>query len=183
MFAFILFCLFVWLVIDYKNFGTAVQSRLKKLSDRIDALEVYHQEPAEKFEEKQEVVADNTETVSYFEDNEQQEEPPVICEQIFEPEPEKFENIEKEEVKSFENIFMSNIFNKIGAVAIIISVFIFLKVLSDLGIFTPVIKILTGFLAGLGMIFASLKIHKENTKNYAEVLMGTGFAVMFITSY
>ncbi len=82
-----------------------------------------------------------------------------------------------------ENIFLGNIFNKIGALAIIIGVIFFIKVVSQYIVFTPVMKCMISFLAGAGMIGYSLKLHCSNMKNYAEVLMGTGFAVLFITIY
>ena len=91
-------------------------------------------------------------------------------------EPEKDKN-------GFEKIFLGNIFNKIGALAIIIGFIFFIKVVSQYIVFTPVMKCLIALLAGAGMIGYSLKLHYSNMKNYAEVLMGTGFAVLFITVY
>lgn len=83
----------------------------------------------------------------------------------------------------FENLFMGNIFNKIGAVALIIGIGIFIKLLAPYIIFTPLMKILIGFFVGCGMIIGGFKIHKDNLEKYAEVLTGTGFAVLFTTVY
>lgn len=84
---------------------------------------------------------------------------------------------------NFEKLFLGNLFNKIGAIAIIIAIGIFIKLIYPLVIFTPVMKTSLGFLAGLVMLLISAKLHKGNMKNYAEVLMGTGTAVLFITTY
>lgn len=83
----------------------------------------------------------------------------------------------------FENIFLGNIFNKIGAIAIIIAVGIFIKLISPFIIFTPLMKTTLGFLFGIILLVISVKLHKDNLKNYAEVLMGTGLASLFITTY
>lgn len=83
----------------------------------------------------------------------------------------------------FEKVFLGNIFNKIGALALIIAVGFFIKLISPMIIFTPVVKTVLGFLFGFVLIGISLKLHKDEMKNYAEVLMGTGFASLFITTY
>ncbi len=82
---------------------------------------------------------------------------------------------------NFEKFFMGNLFNKIGAVALIIGIGIFLKLV----VWTsPEMKIISSSLIGLAMLFASIKIHKDEVmKKYSEVLMGTSFAVLFITTY
>ncbi len=95
------------------------------------------------------------------------------------------ENIEKtyDDSFDFEKVFLGNIFNKVGALALIIGVCIFIKLISPFIVFTPLMKIITGFLAGGAMIAGAVKLHKDDMKSYAEVLMGTGFAILFITTY
>lgn len=84
----------------------------------------------------------------------------------------------------FQKAFLGNIFNKIGAVAIIIATIIFIKLVSPFIVLTPVMKIVLGFIAGCGMVCGALYMHRtEKLKNYSEVLLGTGFAVLFITDY
>lgn len=87
------------------------------------------------------------------------------------------------EKTGFEKIFLGNIFNKIGALAIITGIAFFIKVVSQYIVFTPALKITLAFLAGALMVTGALKLHEDKMKNYAEVLMGTGFAVLFITLY
>lgn len=84
---------------------------------------------------------------------------------------------------NFEKVFMENIFNKIGALALIIGIGIFIKLISPYFIFTPPMQITIAFLAGLGMVLGAFKLHKNEMKNYAEVLSGTGFAILFIATY
>ena len=83
----------------------------------------------------------------------------------------------------FEKLFLGNLFNKIGAIALIIGMGLFIKFISRGIIFTPTIKVILGILAGLGLIFTSVKLHKNKMKHFAEVLMGTGFAVIFVAIY
>lgn len=85
---------------------------------------------------------------------------------------------------SMETFFLGNIFNKIGALALIIALIIFIKLVSNYIIFTDVMKITLGFCSGLGLFLGGLKLHSnEKMKNYSEVLIGTGFASLFITTY
>ena len=100
------------------------------------------------------------------------------------------ENIEEhkpatvKEKVSFEKMFLGNIFNKVGAVALLIGFVIFIKLISPFIIFTPQLKMALGYLAGFGMMYGAFKLHnKENLENYAEVLMGTSLGTLFITTY
>ena len=52
-----------------------------------------------------------------------------------------FETKAKDEIKDIENLFFGNIFNKIGAVVLIIAFGIFLKFVSQFIEFTPILKI------------------------------------------
>ncbi len=84
----------------------------------------------------------------------------------------------------FEKVFLGNVFNKIGAIVLIIGIAVFLKVLSPLIIFAPAAKIILGYLLGGGLLFGAYKTQKnDNLRNYSQVLLGTGFAVLFITTY
>lgn len=85
---------------------------------------------------------------------------------------------------SFEEKFFGNVFNKIGALAILIALCILIKIISPFIIFTNGMKITLGFILGLGMIFGAFKIRNdEKMKKFAEVLLGTGFGSLFITIY
>lgn len=100
--------------------------------------------------------------------------------------PQYIENNQKEEtpLKDFENMFLGNIFNKIGSIALLIGLMILIKLVSPYFVFTPQLKITLGYLAGIVMMIGALKLHqKENMKNYSEVLLGTCFGAMFISTY
>lgn len=85
---------------------------------------------------------------------------------------------------SFESLFMGNIFNKIGAVAILIGICILVKLISSYIEFTDVMKISIAYFAGLGLLAGAFRLQsKEKMKNFAEVLMGTGFGTLLITTY
>lgn len=93
------------------------------------------------------------------------------------------EDIEKQTIKieksDIENIFLGNVFNIIGAFALIISCIIFLSFIT----YTPLLKTIIGCLGGLGMIMGSFLIKKDTLKLYKEILIGTGFSVLFITIF
>ena len=85
---------------------------------------------------------------------------------------------------SFESVFMGNIFNKIGAITILIAICIFVKLISAYITISDEFKITMGFIAGIGMIIAAFKFQADTKlKNYSEVLMGTGFGAVLITIY
>lgn len=91
----------------------------------------------------------------------------------------------KEGNKSIENIFFGSLFNKIGAVALVVAAGIFITFVSQFITFTPAMRVAAGFVAGLAFVFVSLNMHKKsnNMKPYAEVLLGVGLAVLFISTY
>ena len=95
---------------------------------------------------------------------------------------EKIEIVTKD--NAFQNIFLGNIFNKIGAVAILVALIFFIKLVSTMIVITPLVKFGIAFIAGMLMIIGALRMHsRENLKNYSEVLLGTGFATLFITTF
>lgn len=85
---------------------------------------------------------------------------------------------------TFESMFMGNLFNKIGAIALLVGIGIFVKLISPYIVFTDEMKIASGFIAGILTILGAFKIQQTpKMKNYAEVLMGTGFGFLLITTY
>ena len=60
-----------------------------------------------------------------------------------------------------QNVFLGNIFNKIGAIAIIIAVVIFIKLISPFITITPLMKIIFSFFAGFAMIGSAFYMHKK----------------------
>ena len=99
-------------------------------------------------------------------------------------EPDINKNVDKKDDFNLQGAFLGNIFNKIGALAIIVAVIIFIKLVSPFIVITPLVKTILGCFAGVGMIVGAMYLHKnDNMKNYSEVLLGTGFADLFITTF
>ncbi len=95
-----------------------------------------------------------------------------------------FKTKNKDESKDIESLFFGNIFNKIGAVVLIIAFGIFLKFVSEHIEFTPLLKIVLSVISGAGMVFGAVYLFKtDKMRNYASALMGAGFGVLFITAY
>ena len=81
----------------------------------------------------------------------------------------------------FEHMFLGNIFNIAGAIAIIIACAIFITIIS-INI-SPMARAILSILIGICMIGFGINNKKETLKRFASILTGTGFAVLFITVY
>ena len=79
-------------------------------------------------------------------ENVQISEPEIINEKPIENSAPK---VVKKENFDIQSAFLGNIFNKVGALAIIIAVVIFIKLVSPFFVITPVMKLVLGFLLGL----------------------------------
>lgn len=91
-------------------------------------------------------------------------------------------NIEIPAIKNnMEKTILGNLFNKIGAGALVIAFCFFIKLIE----FSPSMQIFTGVLLGCIMIFSAIRCLNINTKmkNYWEVLLGIGFAILFVSIY
>lgn len=108
------------------------------------------------------------------------EEPRVVEQKV---QPVYSSNAKKDDF-DLQKALLGNVFNKIGALAIIIAMIILVKLVSPFIVITPVMKFVFGILFGSGLLVAGSILHKkENMKNYSEVLLGTGFATYFITTF
>ncbi len=87
------------------------------------------------------------------------------------------------EDNSVEALFLGNIFSLVGAFALIVCCIIFIKLIAPFIIFTPFMKVLLMILAGTGMITGGFAIKKPSLEKYAEIMIGTGFTVLFITVF
>lgn len=97
---------------------------------------------------------------------------------------EEIQKTRKKRPLTFENLFLGNIFNKIGAIAILVALIILIKLVSPYFVLTPQLKAILGYLAGFGLMIGGLRLHtKTKMQNYAEVLVGTGFGALFISTY
>lgn len=141
-----------------------VEKTEEVLEEKVEEPKVF--EPIEEFKEE---ICEENETISEQENISEKCINPV--ETVSDAETEAF---------SFEKFFMGNLFNKIGAIALIIGIGIFLKLVIWVN---PTMQILSSFVIGLAMLFCSFKIHKNNLVKFSEVLMGTAFAILFVTTY
>lgn len=164
-----------------------VQQKLDKISRTIDYL-LSSSVQVEKTENTKTHSVEPVQSVQSL-DNKESEviQPAVDVKPAALTEPVVINKMQQEHNKSdfeLQNVFLGNIFNKIGAVAIIVAMIIFLKLVSPFIVITPLVKTILGFLAGLGMAGSALYMHnKESLKRYSEVLLGTGFATLFITMF
>ncbi|MBQ7567724.1 DUF2339 domain-containing protein [bacterium] len=79
---------------------------------------------------------------------------------------------------------LGNLFNKLGAVVVIIAAGIFVKLIAPYVFFNPWVKLLSGYLAGGVSLGIGLLLHKrEKYGSYAEVLIGLGLAISFVMTY
>lgn len=93
--------------------------------------------------------------------------------------------IDKKKTKNeFESYLAADLFNKIGAVALILGVGFFLKYAFDNNLFAPIIQILLSALFGVGLIWASVHFYKQQKyKIFAQGISGAGIAILYLTVY
>lgn len=166
-------CLIIWLAILHdkvSSLSLSVESLKKMISpDKKESAIVYDEIPTVP------VVEPEIQTTP---------EPVPEITEYHEQQPSQTEISEQTESFDIQKALLGNIFNKIGAIAIIVALIIFIKLVSAYIVITPLMKIGFAYLAGLGLIGGAFYLHKkDNLKNYAEVLLGTGFADLFITTF
>lgn len=102
-------------------------------------------------------------------------------------EEEKQQLIEEETTfkkNGLESYLTSDLFNKIGAVALILGMGFFLKYAFDTGLFNPVIQILLSFLFSGGLVFGASHFYKqEKYKIFAQGIAGAGIGISYLTIY
>lgn len=182
LFCLILFVvLLIWILVLQEKVDTLTRS-IKLLNQSIDRLKISTVKDKTEDDNKVLQPEEKHEVLHSYKEPAQIKETVIPDTKLEQP---KTHTAEVKSGFDFEKAFLGNIFNKIGALAIIIAVVIFIKLISPLIVITPVMKLLFGYLAGFGMISGALYIHhtKETMKNYSEVLLGTGFATLFITSF
>ncbi len=168
---FLILIIIIWLIVltaAFYDFKGYVFSRLNTLRTEIDLKYPDCSDNKGKSSEKINVLDDNFE-IKHVETN------------LNKPE---FKAEVKRETRDIENLFFGNIFNKVGAVVLIIAFGIFLKFISAFIEFTPLLKIILSLVSGTAMVSCAMYLFKnDKMRNYAAVLMGAGFGVLFITVY
>ena len=150
---FFLFILFIWIIV--------IQIKLNEISKKLELKsEITKLEKYEEFQQtiETEVIGTAPETEDLIQDNtEPVEDLSALSETI---------NLPDTKSLDFESAFLGNIFNKIGAIALIIGAIIFLKLVSPFIVFTPVMKISLGFLSSIIMLIIGFRIKDEKMKHF-----------------
>lgn len=179
---------FIWLLILQNNFNKLKEDfeqkiiKLSKLKDKLE--DSVKKERLQYLDIDQKIIDSTLSKDKLPEENKpkysvKQDETQYLTKKEQNIEEEDSQTYQQEGTGDFEKMFMENIFNKIGALALVVGIGIFIKLVSP----TPPMQIIAGFLAGLAMILGSIKLHKNEMKNYAEALMGAGISVLFIATY
>lgn len=186
LFLFILIMIFwlLWIHCDFYEFKKNLTKKYEQLEKQINSLDSSKIGIDESAMYKEELSAEKPKETPLFEDDAAKH--GNVDEQSAKVQ-HTVNVLEKDEKskRSIENIFFGSLFNKIGALALVIAIGIFITVVSQFIVFTPLMRIAAGFVAGLAFVFVSLNMHKksDNMKPYAEVLLGVGLAVLFISTY
>jgi len=94
------------------------------------------------------------------------------------------ETVENKQNIDFASLFLENISNKIGAIALLIGLGIFVKIIAPFLVFTPMTKILLATVFSAITLFLGLKLNKQDKfQIYSEVVIGIGISALFITLY
>jgi uncharacterized membrane protein len=91
--------------------------------------------------------------------------------------------LKKPTIKSdIEKFIGENLINKIGIIVIIIGVSIGAKYAIDNNLISPTIRIILGYLVGLGLFIFALKL-KENYKQFSAALYSGAMAIIYFITY
>lgn len=83
-----------------------------------------------------------------------------------------------------ESFFLDNIFSKLGALAIIVFIILFIKWASSFALVTPAMKVASVYLLSLAFAGAGLfMLKKPNMRGFSELLIGLGVAGSIIITY
>lgn len=84
--------------------------------------------------------------------------------------------------KKYEDLIGRNIASKVGILITIIGVFIGAKYAIDKNLISPLVRIMSGYVAGVSLIFVAIRL-KKKYENYSAVLLGGGLAVLYFLTY
>ncbi len=184
---------------------TENQDKINHLQERLDSMlkrqQVFLEEIVQLQKEIRELkTKSNPETVT---DIEEKEIAKIIREKSPEPISEKkktlpFDTSEKEtlarptfsrpeantnqKASNLEKFIGENLINKIGIVITIIGVGIGAKYSIDHQLISPLMRILLGYLVGIGLLATGLKL-RDKYENYSAVLVSGAMAIMYFITY
>lgn len=172
-------CLIIWLAM-LNDKVSSLSTQIDKITKIVlnateDQMPVYHKQITPEPTPEPAIEPTVSAEVQTTEDPEQTPELQANCDKISDNKSDNFD---------LQKALLGNIFNKIGAIAIIVALIIFIKLVSPYIVITPLMKVIFAYLAGAGLLGGGFYLNKkENFKNYSEVMLGTGFADLFITTF
>jgi uncharacterized membrane protein len=82
----------------------------------------------------------------------------------------------------WEQYVGGNLVNKIGIAVLLLGLGLFVKYAIDRGLFPPVVRVISGYLAGLALVGTAFYLRKK-FEAYSAVLFSGGMATLYFTSY
>jgi uncharacterized membrane protein len=83
----------------------------------------------------------------------------------------------------WEVLIGGNVFNIIGAIALILAMVYFLKLAFDNNWIVPQVRVITGFVLGAALIVGGDRLVKRHMEIFATGLIGAGIAILYISAY
>lgn len=83
----------------------------------------------------------------------------------------------------WEAIIGGKLLNRIGALALILGIAFFLKYAFDNNWITETMRVVIGFIAGSGLLFLGARSHRTQYVIFAQGVIGTGIAVLYLSVY
>lgn len=93
------------------------------------------------------------------------------------------EDVEVKKEIDIENLFIGNIFSKIGGIALVVAICFLVKLSSNYIEFTPQLNITLGYLVSIGLLGYSIFMYNKKIKVTAEILGGVSIAGLLLSTY
>jgi len=85
--------------------------------------------------------------------------------------------------EGWEELIGGNLFNWIGAIAVVIGLALALLYAIQKGFITPPLRIALGYAVGIGLLLLGYRFHRRGMATFAQGLIGAGIAVCYLCGY
>lgn len=85
--------------------------------------------------------------------------------------------------EEWEEMIGGNIFNWIGAIAILIGIAFFLKLAFERDMITPWMRVAIGYAIGASLLIAGRRFHHKGAQIFAQGLIGGGISILYLSVY
>ena len=85
--------------------------------------------------------------------------------------------------EGWEELIGGNLFNRIGAIAVVIGLALALLYAIQEGIITPPLRIALGYAVGIALLLFGYRSHRRGMTTFAQGLIGAGIAVCYLCGY